>query len=888
MRFAAGIHLGPYEICSPLGAGGMGEVYKARDPRLGRFVAVKVLLTCGPADAETKRRFAQEARAASALNHPGIVTVYDVGSEGEFDYIAMEFVEGRTLESLIPRSGLSIGEVLRYSTQTADAIAKAHSASILHRDLKPGNLIVTADGFVKVLDFGLAKVMDSPSAAGERTTGSVVNITREGTVMGTAAYMSPEQAEGKVLDCRSDIFSFGAVLYEMATGQKPFQGDTPISTILRILRDEPKSVRELRSETPPELERLIRRCLKKDPARRIQSMSDLKVALEELKEEFDSGQLRAVSPARGATMSLLRTGAVILGLAAITIPAVHLVTRGDAHVTASRPVPLTSYQGDERQPDLSPDGSQVAFTWNGEKQDNWDIYLKVVGSSDAPLRLTTDPASDTKPKWSPDGKLIAFVRSAADNDAIMLTSALGGADRRLTAFPTAIEAGISWSPDSKWLAVAAGARKGPTTLRLVSAETGESRVLTEPPAWSGGDFDPAFSPDGRSLAFVREFGMNVEELWVLPLSQTYAPEGEPKKILGDGKQNHSPAWSADGRELIFSSGELALAGMYRMPADGSAAPVRIDSLGDGVSEPALSRSRHRLAFARTFRSASVWRLDRRSKSPVAQQFIASSSFRDVFPQYSPDGRRIVFYSNRTGVNQIWTCNADGTQPVQLTSMTGTTTGTPRWSPDGQRISFDSNSGGHWQIYVVDAGGGEPKAVTGGEWINVVSSWSRDGRWIYFTSKRTGTEEVWKIPSPDHSAGAGERPGAAVQVTYHGGTSSLESPDGKTLYFTKTTPRFDYSLWKMPVNGGPETEVVASLHRYSFAVTPKAVFYTTPSEPDSPAEVRSLDLATGRVSSLFTLARRVDLGLALSPDERYVLFTQLDYLGSDLMSVDNFR
>jgi Tol biopolymer transport system component len=257
----------------------------------------------------------------------------------------------------------------------------------------------------------------------------------------------------------------------------------------------------------------------------------------------------------------------------------------------------------------------------------------------------------------------------------------------------------------------------------------------------------------------------------------------------------------------------------------------------------------------------------------------------VFPQYSPDGSKIAFYSNRTGANQIWTCNADGSQPVQLTSMTGTTTGTPRWSPNGQWISFDSNSGGSWQIYVVNASGGKPLPMTSGEMTNVVASWSRDGQWIYFTSKRSGTAQVWKIHSQSSTRSEVETP---IQVTRNGGTSSLESPDGKTLYFTKTTPGFDFNLWRMPVGGGSETEVLASLHRYNFAVTPAAIYFTTPSAPDSPAELKKLDLATGKVTSFYTLNKRVDLGLALSPDSRYLLFAQLDYVGSDLMAVENFR
>src|SRR6476660_6761520 len=293
MPLSVGDKLGPYEIVSPIGAGGMGEVWKARDTRLDRIIAIKVLPSDKLADPERKRRFVQEAKAASALNHPNIVTIYDIGSEDKCDYLAMEFVDGQTLEQLTPRDGLGISDALRYAAQASDALAKAHAAGIVHRDLKPGNIMVTSDGRVKVLDFGLAKLSQP---AGLNPAGTVtVTIsaeTMEGAILGTPAYMSPEQAEGKPVEAHSDIFSFGAVLYEMIAGRPAFRRDTHLATLTAVLRDEPKPLGQERKETPPELERVIQRCLRKDPARRFQSMADLKVALEELKEEFDSGVRR--------------------------------------------------------------------------------------------------------------------------------------------------------------------------------------------------------------------------------------------------------------------------------------------------------------------------------------------------------------------------------------------------------------------------------------------------------------------------------------------------------------------------------------------------------------------------------------------------------------------
>src|SRR5512136_944555 len=279
-----------YQITEKLGEGGMGVVDNARDTHLDRFVAIKVLPAEKVADADRKRRFVQEAKAASALNHPSIITIYDIDQADGVDYIAMEYIAGKTLDELIPRKGMRLSLALKYAVQIADALARAHGAGIIHRDLKPSNVMVDEHGLVKVLDFGLAKLTEASGPEAE----TAATRTGEGTVLGTAAYMSPEQAEGKHIDPRSDIFSFGSLLYEMLTGQRAFQGDTPLSTIVSVLREEPKPISQLVEDLPQELERVIRRCLRKDPEHRFQTMADLKVALEELKEESESGKPASV------------------------------------------------------------------------------------------------------------------------------------------------------------------------------------------------------------------------------------------------------------------------------------------------------------------------------------------------------------------------------------------------------------------------------------------------------------------------------------------------------------------------------------------------------------------------------------------------------------------
>src|SRR6516164_9267384 len=306
MRLAVGTRLGHYEIIAPLGAGGMGEVYKARDMRLERVVAIKVLPADKVADPVRKQRFIQEARAASALNHPNIITIHDIYEDGNINFLVMEYVAGKTLEHLVPRRGLHLNDTLKHAAQIADALATAHSAGIVHRDIKPSNIMVTDQGRIKVLDFGLAKLTEPPEIGPDQPTRTVLAHTEEGTVVGSAPYMSPEQAQGKPVDARSDIFSFGAVLYEMVTGQKAFHGDTRASVMASVLKDEPKAARALTEGLPRELERIILRCLRKDLDRRSQSMAEIKLALEELIEESASGALTTVTPATSVAHHPLR------------------------------------------------------------------------------------------------------------------------------------------------------------------------------------------------------------------------------------------------------------------------------------------------------------------------------------------------------------------------------------------------------------------------------------------------------------------------------------------------------------------------------------------------------------------------------------------------------
>ncbi|MCU0248439.1 MAG: serine/threonine-protein kinase [Bryobacter sp.] len=432
----SGRMLGHFRIESRIGQGGMGAVYRARDEKLQRTVAIKVLADGHVSNLAGRQRFLREARAASALNHPGIVTIHEVATDDGIDYIAMELVEGESLDRRIHKNGLPLKEALNYAVQIAAALAKAHASGIIHRDLKPSNVMVTPEGQVKLLDFGLARRVHAGDGSGS-------TMTRTGEIMGTPAYMSPEQAEGKPLDARSDIFSFGAVLYEMLTGGRAFQGDSTMSTLAAVLQSEPRPLSE---DLPADLRKIVSLCLRKDPERRFQFMKDVHIELSELKDALDSASLPASSKDRPSAWRHRWVAALL------AVPFLgtgwFLWQRYGSDSAPPRLVQLTAYPGSEFSPTFSPDGSQVAFSWGGEKNDNYDIYVKMVGETSA-LRLTTDPAPDGYPSWSRDGKRIAFWRARKGASAIYQIPPLGGAEQKLAEIPGGGQ--MSWSADGKWI-----------------------------------------------------------------------------------------------------------------------------------------------------------------------------------------------------------------------------------------------------------------------------------------------------------------------------------------------------------------------------------------------------------------------------------------------------
>ena len=616
--------------------------------------------------------------------------------------------------------------------------------------------------------------------------------------------------------------------------------------------------------------------------------SDDALILEKAEPHADPPPLAAAPPAsRWVRPVVFFAASVIVVLAAWAAWAGwRIAFRPSPTLPPPQIVPFTSFPGNEMQPSLSPDGNQIAFVWDGEKEGNPDIYVKQLGNESL-LRLTTHPAADLWPCWSPDGRSIAFTREQTESSGLYLIPSLGGAERRITQLSSVGNFDhyqISWSPDGAWLAVRdSNSPSEPPSIFLVARETGEKRKLTSPPAAAHGDRSPAISPDGKTVAFVRFISSGVGDLYLIPIAG-----GEARRLTFDNTGTTSPVWTSDSREILF----LRTQSLWRVPATGGT-PVQVEAAGRNLTSLALSRQGQRLAWTQTINDQNIWRMELsgaappRSRNPSLPssklaKLLISSTRLDNSPDFSPDGKRIAFASNRSGNSEIWVADSTGERPVQLTAFNRGGTGSPRWSPDGRQIAFDARASGSADIYVISAEGGQPRRLTTDAAEDVVPSWSRDGNRIYFSSKRSGSPQIWRMPA------AG---GEATQVTGQGGLDSMEAPDGQFLYYTKV--RYAPGIWRMPVAGGEETFVLdhhrAGYWRY-WAVVEQGIYFATAERLEQPL-IEFFSFATGQVTLVAVLEKGLDRatsGLAVSPDGRWLIWSQVDQVGSDIMLMENFR
>ncbi len=814
MPLPAGTRLGDYEILALLGAGGMGEVYRARDAHLDRHIALKLLPAGRAADAERVRRFQQEARAASALNHPHIISIYDTGEAKGFHFIAMELVEGVSPAAWVEREKPELRRILEVLTQVADALAAAHQAGIVHRDIKPANILVTPQGYAKVLDFGLAKLVET-RAAGAETQSAGRALSQSGVILGTVAYMSPEQALGRPVDGRSDVFSLGAVLYEMVTGRRAFTGSGEIDILHAVIHSAPSERLE-----PVELQWIADKALAKDAGERYQSMAECAADLRRLRRRLESTPAgstttseRPPTEPRGVVRPWLwaAAGAVAAG-ATWFVPGLRErlapsepFLRPEATLTQ-----LTSYGGTERAAAISPDGKYFAFV--SEKGGSPDIWVRQVSGGE-PVQLTRDEAIESDLVYAPDGESIYYFAQGA----IWRIPPLGGTSRRVVPkgrFPAP-------SPDGKQLAYL----RDPTGERIVSWDQGTIETANvdgaapRPIHEARGIGNLSWSPDGRWLAFTEGQLFDARRLYVLDVQTgnkrqlTRVPSGSIA----------TQAWLPDSRRLLVSVqygiSALAAYDLAIVSIDGK--PPRRLTLNGAASlvSPGVSASGWRLLATMQTTEREIWKVplgaDPQANGAAATRLL-DSSWDPMWTHVSHDGSTLLLNTPFSGHRNLWTMRLDSGAPRQVTSLAGNLFTHASLSPDANRVAYVSLQSRSADIWTANADGSNPRQVTANHpGQDFWPTWSPDGKWIAFGSTRDGPPQIWKVPSTG---------GPPLRISERGGRVDWSPVDNRVIYFDWEANRVEIAeadsgkiLLQVPLSGGAAALPIWSPDARQFSV-----------------------------------------------------------------------
>ncbi len=827
MTLAAGTRLGPYEILAPLGAGGMGEVYRAKDPRLGREVAIKVLPASFSQDSDRLRRFEQEAKAAGVLNHPNITAVYDIGQHDGAPYVVQELLEGETLRSVLAGGRLSPRKAIDYALQTSHGLAAAHEKGIVHRDLKPENLFVTKDGRVKILDFGLAKLTHTEEGSQATSLPTATAGTEPGVVLGTLGYMSPEQVRGKQADARSDIFSFGAILYEMLSGNRAFRGDSAADTMSAILKEDPPDLSVTNQSISPGLERIVRHCLEKNPEQRFHSAHDVAFALDALSGTSGSSAMAALAPIRPrARWPLIAATALAIGALGLLLG--RQINRRGAHAgrTPTTFQQLTAWAGHKNTPALSPDGQTFTYT-RYTASGGEDIWAQRVGGQ-AATNLTKDCTQDDNfGVFSPDGSLIAY-RSNCGGGGIFLVGATGENARRLTNFGfnpdwfpngtrVVFSTTLTWNglerPSGHAELWTAELASGKTTKLYVGdavqpsvsphgsriafwaiPEGGSQRDIWTIPAGGLGkgekpvpvtqdaaiDWNPVWSPDGRSLYFLSDRN-GTFNLWRIAIDEASGrPNGDPEPVTLPARAIMQFRISRDGRKIIYMSREWAFH-LERLALDSGRGPTAAsEEIWSGtmiVDDLAVSRDGQWLVFDTPGKQEDLYLM--RSDGTGLRK-LTDDPWRDRHPTFSPDGLTIAFRSDRNGRWELWTIAADGSALTQLTRTSGESPSDPIWSPDGKFIAF--GRGGETQLLPMDGGKAAQVLPSPGQGLSFEPmAWTSDSQRLLGLAKRGAQDPkpqgmAYTLPSKSYervAIGSGTRLLAPLRDGKHAAVSADE-------------------------------------------------------------------------------------------------------------------
>ncbi len=786
---ASGVLAGRYRLERLLGCGGMGEVYLAHDEHLGRPVAVKLLPEEVSSDPNRLARFRREGLLAAGLSHPNICTVFEVGEAGRRPFIVMEYVEGETLHHRVANGPLPVAEVVELGLQIADALAEAHSRGLVHRDIKSGNIVVTTKRQVKILDFGLAKRVGVEPVK-EATLDTESASTQPGGVVGTLPYMSPEQALGLEVDHRSDLFSFGVVLYELVTGRLPFQGRSGPELIDRILHSDPSSISRFVEEVPDEAVRIIRKLLAKDPEDRYQAavevVVDLRLLRSDLRGEGRAAEVVPLGRARRARRLVLQLALSVVAAALISLIVVQALRGNSVAQIRLEPVTHTTAPGWEANPALSPDGHEVIYC--AETDGNVDLWL-MDSAGGQPLRLTDHLGVDCSPAWLANGREILFVSDRGGTASLWRVGRFGGSAAPV--LEDAVEPAVS--PDGSRIAFSRRGRAG-TGLTIWVApldDPGAARQLTPDGLGVWDHENPSFSPDGRSIAYA-----DFQDVWLVA-----ADGSEPPRRLTDGAATHrDPVWFPDGRTLLLTSWREGTLALWAVGTDGHGLS-RVTTGTGPECQPSLSGDGIMVAYSTHRVGQNVVVTDLVTGH---REWLASSSH-DASPDLRPDGGAVVFSSDRTGGIHLWLQPlVDGRpegQPRQLTSGQGRSA-VPAFSLDGEVIAYYRIVDQRRELWVVPAHGGSAVQLTEGTPNDINPSFSPDGRCLAFARVRNGVSEIWAL---ELASGGAASPPSPMIIGHAGGSFPAWSPAGDRLAFLA-----DGDAWIVEANACPAPEFEAQV------------------------------------------------------------------------------
>jgi serine/threonine protein kinase/Tol biopolymer transport system component len=762
MMLENGVRLGPYEITGSIGAGGMGEVYRARDGRLNREVAVKVLSASFAADRERVARFSREAQAASALNHPNILAVFDIGTYEGAPYLVSELLEGSTLSARLENGPLPPSRAIAFARQVAAGLAAAHEKGIVHRDIKPENLFVTTDQRIKILDFGLASQETGTEAEATRMR----PLTHAGVVMGTVGYMSPEQVRGQPTDPRSDIFSFGAVLYEMLCAKRAFTGASAVEAMHAILEADPPELSAATLQSSPALARIVSRCLEKNPADRFHSAHDLGLALESIAAGSGITPASVEAPPRARFSFSQIAAALAIGIVAAGAGA--LLHRRFAAQPVSDPpsVEYLTYSGHDGSPAASPDGKTIVFM--SDRDGTPRIWLKQVAGG-GELALTEGP--DDYPRFSPDGSSIIFVRTTQERSALYRVPLLGGDAHKLLDDVS----GADWSPDGRQLAFtrwASGERSGSVVGVANPDGTGAREVALIP---GRALITPRWSPDGRTVAAVNGLA-NVSAGFGIDLVDVSSGGARLLKSARENMKLSSVVWSADSHAIIYSEAESLAAWM-----SGSSARIIRQDVKTGSAYPLFWVANH----SRTLDVLGPGRLLLDTRSPRENlrelpledgqsqpRWLTRGNSTDRQPAYSPDGQWVTFSSNRGGNLDVWSVNRSNGVVRRLTDDPADDWDAS-YTPSGHRLLWGSNRSGPYEVWEANPDGSNPKQLSHDGSFAQNPYETPDGKWIVYISASPAKPGVWRMRADG---------GDPVRL-FEGAVELPEiSPDGQTILF----------------------------------------------------------------------------------------------------------